>query len=399
MRNKFRLTAITLVCAVALTGCSGGGGSYSSVDTVAATADYDSGSGFYNGVESYSMKSYDDSFGGYAEDAEYSYDESDYESGYEIEEPTAEEQNAINKDMLIYRGDVEISTKSFDDDLKAVKEALDSFDTFFEYENLWTDYSYYSDDDRNLYHWDATVRVDSSQYEQLLNGLNEIGTVTRLSSSCENVSAEYTDTIVAIDIYEAERERYVNMLSTIMDDQYALEVQRELTDIELKLAQFRARKQNIETDVSYSYVDISLTEVRQYEQQSEYNDNFFTRLWNTIANTFFGFCSFLEWVLFALIRLTPFVLFFILVYVILKKIGLWQKVKSLRLIKSWREQRKEKAAKKRERRELVRSLNNPYQNDNKDNPVVEVENIIARDRSLQHDSNENSVAMDKGERL
>lgn len=315
MGIKSKGIMLVLLCAILLSGCGSSGGGYatSTMSNMKAESAVAGGSGFYNGVDSYAEVEYevDDSFGGYDYDNDYTYDESYEQPAVEEPELAEQEQDVISKDMLIYRGNISITTKDFDADLKLLKSTLNAFDCFFEDERMWSNQGY---DDRNMHNYTATIRVKSNQYESLINGLNDIGTVTNLSSSCENVSSEYTDTIVAIDIYEAERERYVNMLKTIMDDQYAIQVQRELTDIELKLAQFRARKKNIETDVAYSYVTVDLTEVREYVQQVEHNDSFLTRLWREVVNTVLSVLNFFEYLLFTAIRIAPYILLLWIVF-------------------------------------------------------------------------------------
>lgn len=365
MRSKYFIIAVA--CSAVLTGCNGSYGSSYNNDTVAmqSTMGVETEDGFYSGMstyDSYDMaeEEYvaDDSFGGYDDDSSFTY--SGDEEIVEPEEPSTK----VNKDMLIYRGSVSLTTKEFSKDLQYLKSLLTSYDCFFENESKWTEKSY---DDRTISHYDATVRVASSQYNALLDGMNEICTVENLTSSCENVSAEYTDTVVAIDIYEAERDRYINMLSTIMDDQYALEVQRELTDIELKLAQYRARKQNIETDVSYSYVSISLSEVREYEQQTEYNDSFVKRLWDTVVNTFFGFLHVLESLLFFCIRISPYAILIFILSKILKKTGLGSKVDNISIVKrikdkysTFRENSRKDKERKIERRKAIQEMNEFY---------------------------------------
>lgn len=317
------VSCIVTLCILHLVGCGDSKTESFTASTVNSikTMDESYNSGFYVGdsytgdydyVESISEDMYDS-------DGVHQYNDSEFEQ-------MEREYSTVSQDMLVYHGNISITTKDFSKDLKYLKSILSSYDCFFENESKWTEKSY---DDRNMNYYSAIVRVASSDYNSLLDGINEIGTVTNLSSSCENVSAEYTDTIVAIDIYEAERDRYVNMLRTITDDQYALEVQRELTDIELKLAQYRARKQNIETDVSYSYVTITLSEIREYVQQTEYNDNFFKRLWDTVVNTLFDFLNSLEEFLFFIIRILPNVILLWIVYVLLKKWGVIHKVKEM----------------------------------------------------------------------
>lgn len=369
--NKKIICIITLSACMILTGCSGGSGSTSVSDyksapaAEVATASVDSG--FYNGFDSYSYDDYEDSYaedesyGGYGEDKGYEYEES------QIDEPDTE-ASKINKEMLIYHGDINITTKQFSKDLESLKSTLKSFDCFFENERMWTDQQY---DDRTISHYSATVRVSSKEYDSLLDGLNEIGTVTNLSSSCDNVSAEYSDTVVAIDIYQAERDRYAKLLSTIQDEQYAMQIQQKLTDIDLTLAQYNARKQNIETDVAYSYVTVELSEVREYVQQTQYNDNFFKRLWNTVMNTFFGFLTFLENFLFFLIRISPYLLFFFILYKSLKKIGFIRWLSSTWLFKMLRgkyddymSKRKKHAEDLAERRKRIEDLNRQSQQGN-----------------------------------
>lgn len=345
IKSKCLVTA--LVVSVSLTGCGGSqsGSSYTAYSdnyaVGAVAADSIGFNGMYD-VEYAESYSEDKSFGGYNEDAGFTYEETVTES--------TTQSAAVNRDMLIYCGNVSLTTKNFSNDLKQLKSMLSDYDCFFENESTWTEYSY---DDRDLYHYSATIRVASGDYEKLLDGLNSIGTMKSLSSSCENVSAEYTDTIVAIDIYEAERDRYVKLLSTITDDQYAIEVQRELTDIELKLAQYRARKQNIETDVTYSYITIDLREVREYVQQTEYSANFFERLWNTVVNTFYGFTNFLENVLFFVIEKLPYLVFWYLIYLLLKKIGIIASIRNLSVVDNAISSHRAHKEEKRKRKEAI----------------------------------------------
>lgn len=308
-----RCLLMLLSCAMLLTGCGATVGYSDTPYLEKSVISTDYGSGIRSNMAYDSSMDYtvEES---YVEPAEYDSVESGGSMGVEVDEGSS----GFDKDMLIYYGDIRITTKEFESDLTRLKSTVSAFDSFYENEQRWADKIY---DDRAINYYSATIRVASDQYEDLLNGLNSIGTVSSLGSSCENVSAEYSDTIVAIDIYEAERDRYINLLSSITDDQYAIEVQRELTDIELKLAQFRARKQNIETDVSYSYVTVNLEEVREYNQQTEYNDNFFKRLWNTLVNTFYGFMQFLEYLLFTAVRIAPYILLGMLALFLFKKVS------------------------------------------------------------------------------
>lgn len=63
-------------------------------------------------------------------------------------------------------------------------------------------------------------------------------------------------------------------------------------------------------DVAYSYVNIGISEVMEYRQDSEpvRRNTFADRLKNTLWSTGRGFVSFLEGILFLVIRLSPYIL-------------------------------------------------------------------------------------------
>ena len=353
MEVKSKSIVIMLLVSLFATGCGSSGGASVSSLTYDTNGMYMSTSeSMSDGIVGDFYESSVESFDVYDVDSDY-----DYDKGMEVE---IQQSPTVNRDMLIYRGNVSLTTKNFDEDLRSLKSMLDKYDSFFENENIWTEYTY---DERDLYHYSATVRVSSTEYEGLLNALNGIGTMTSLSSSCENASAEYSDTIVAIDIYEAERDRYINLLSTITDDYYAIEVQRELTDIELKLAQYRARKQNIEMDVSYSYVTVDLREVREYEQQTYYKASFLERLRDTVVNTFYGFTEFLENVLFWLIETLPYIIFWSIVYLICKKIGVFVFLGKIPFVRNILDRRAEHKEEKRRCKEAINDARERAAND------------------------------------
>ena len=77
----------------------------------------------------------------------------------------------------------------------------------------------------------------------------------------------------------------------------------------------------IETDVAYSYVYLTLNEVREYTQPAPSTDTFGDRLLETLKETGSGFVSFLEGLLFLIIHLAPYlVLIGITAFVIVKAV-------------------------------------------------------------------------------
>ena len=98
------------------------------------------------------------------------------------------------------------------------------------------------------------------------------------------------------------------MLAEIDDKATAIAVENELTNIQIEISKLATRMNEIQTDVAYSYVHLTINEVREYvedEPDEEEPDTFFTRLKNTVSSSAKGFLSVMESLLFALIYLLP----------------------------------------------------------------------------------------------
>lgn len=245
--------------------------------------------------------------------AERSYDYSDVVPEDIVDTEEVESTGVVDtsdddmKQMLVYSGNLNLTTKDYQTSYNELQNILTETGSFIE----WSEYSVKQNnwsDESGLRCWNARVRVPADNYDKLTDGAMTTAEVERFNSNVQNLTAEYSDLMSSIDLYRASRKRYLNLLETITDDEYALSVERELRDIEEQLARYEARKKVIETDVAYSYLNIELREVHAYEAQTDYRDSFGTRLKNQVVNTFLTFLQFLEAVLFFLIAAFPYLI-------------------------------------------------------------------------------------------
>ena len=343
--------AASALCAVMLTGCS------SSDNASGAAMDgyyYDSGSsgvfqhgdaflkdsGDYNSEFYYettaasydAAPSYDYDYYDYeeAEDAEYEYAEEDQysvetaevnEEAFEAENPQNSVESSLKKEMLVYYCTMEIDTLDFESALNTFKNTLDMYGGFIEQENYSDGGSggrWYSESSEKWQSYTATLRVPSKNYEDFCNSAGSLGDLRSRNARVENVSQEYSDLSTTLEIYEAKEERYIALLADITEDEYAVAVEKELTEIQIKIANIRTRMNEIRTDVAYSYIYITLNEVKEYSAEPVKTDTFADRLSATLKDAGRGFLSFLEGLLFLIIYLAPYlVLIGIIVFVII----------------------------------------------------------------------------------
>lgn len=244
------------------------------------------------------------------------------------ESPTQEEASTqIHTEMLVYTCDISIDTLDFEKSVAEFKNMLKSVNGFIEHETYSDGYSqgsyYVEEEDKNKM-YETTVRVPSRQYEAFLGGADKLGDVRSKTSNVENVSQEYTDLNTSLEIYEAKEKRYIKQLSQISDDAQALKVEKELTELQIKIAQIKTRMNEIKTDVDYSTINVTLVQVAKYNEKPVKKDTFWQRLGNTVKDTWKTFLAFLEALLFFIIRVMPYLILIALiilaVYYIQKKV-------------------------------------------------------------------------------
>lgn len=311
---KKKMFSILLVCCLALTGCSSGTSNYATSAEDSSTSS--NGAGFSVETNNFNMSQSED------------YNSSEVSSEQEVDKEDDNNSNnsadtKFDRDMLVYEGSIRITTKSYDKAISELNELYKKYDCFI---SSSTEYQNYDE----LMNYSATIRVNSSQYEDLMNGVSDLGTLARKTSEVTNMSMEYSDIVTALRIYKARQERYLKMLENCYDESDAIAIEDKLTDLEVTIAQYESRKALIETDVAYSYINLEIEEVKEYTSQVNHTDGFFTRFRKEVVNTFFGFIDFLENALFFVIRIIPYVVFFFILYKVLKKLGLFKKLPKIR---------------------------------------------------------------------
>lgn len=215
--------------------------------------------------------------------------------------PTEKE---INTDMLVYRGGVTTQTLDFDQAVQSFKALMTEYGAFVEDERIDTKdgnmYSY--SDSADIRHtYNATVRIPSAKFNEFFEKSQGVGTAYGAWSNVENISQRYGTATTQLEIYQTKYERYLKLLAEAYNVEDMIEIERELTDIELKLAEYKTAISTMETDVAYSYLDMEIIEVRKATDFRRQPKTFLERLKDVVIESVDTFLVFLEGVLFFLI--------------------------------------------------------------------------------------------------
>lgn len=300
MKKKQLLLSILVVCLILTAGGCGSGGDKGSNLSYSENSD----SAAENAGEP-EMGGIDNSSGGSSSASDAGQPSKEQPGG----DGSGTDSATIRQDMLVYTCQLSIDTLDYEQSVQTFKQMLTAAGGFVEQENYSDGQSldpYYIEETEKQKHYTATVRVPHDKYDSFLNGADQLGDIRSKSSNVENLGQEYTDLNTTLQIYEAKEKRYLKMLSTITDDEQAIRVEKELTELQVKIAGIKTRMTEIQTDVDYSTIELNLREVTKYNEAPEQTDTFFQRLGNTVSDTWKNFGIFLEAMLFFFIRILPY---------------------------------------------------------------------------------------------
>ena len=242
MKKTVRLLVLILGLLILLTAC-GSSASVSSpagnhyADTMPETGMYAEEPGMY--AEEAGMYAEE----AVAEDWDYDMDREPLAAAAEAPAQPAPEKNtdgltegtpssADLSEKIIYSAYAEVETLEFDQSVDAVYAMMDQYGAFIENSSVTgsnlTDSYYGYSSTRTA---DFTLRVPKERYFAMTTALDGIGNVTYLSSSADNITAQYTDTASRLAAYEVEEQRLLDILAQAETVEDMITVESRLSDI------------------------------------------------------------------------------------------------------------------------------------------------------------------------
>ena len=200
---------------------------------------------------------------------------------------------------IIYTASVEMESTDFAGAQTAILAAVEQAGAYLESTDLWGSAE---DADRSARY---TVRVPADNYRQLLAALSEAGSVLNQSESASDVTANYIDVEARLTALEAQRDRLNELADQAETTADLLEIESQLSDVQYQIESYTAQLRSLESQISYSTVDVYLSEVAQLTPTG-------TTFGDRLAAAFFGgwqaFAGFIEGLFLTIVYLLPAIL-------------------------------------------------------------------------------------------
>ena len=141
-------------------------------------------------------------------------------------------------------------------------------------------------DDEGLTSGSVTVRVPAQNYDRLLTGVSEIGTVRERSITSEDVSGEFVDLEARLRHNEAQERFYLSLLEQSEGVEDAIAVQQRVADIQQTIEQIKGRLSYLEERTSFSRLTVELYETGSPFQPGGGAEPRFAEYWESARNGF-----------------------------------------------------------------------------------------------------------------
>lgn len=220
---------------------------------------------------------------------------------------------AESNQKLVYTCSMEIQTLTFSETSQKVHEVIRQYNGIIQSESTTdSDYEWYREDNakrRGTLSAYLVIRIPTDKYEDFLASLEGTGgKITTRSMDVQNITQVYNDQTVYIASLEKQEERLLQMMEQAQTIEEMITVEERLTEVQTSLNQARSRLAGMDTDVAYSTVSLSLTEVVRYTDNPVKKKTFLERTGAVIAGSFSGFLEVMEMILDILIYLLPYII-------------------------------------------------------------------------------------------
>lgn len=260
---------------------------------------------------------------GFANDNFITEETVDISANYMAEYNIEDKNTTVNQsEKLVYKSNIIMQTLNFDETVKEVKSTINKYNGFIETESTY-------DNDNSWYYYDykktsgtretnIVIRIPSNDYNNFLNDINGVSKIISSSSSVENITKQYNNTSIYIEQLKIQQNNLLQMLENATTISDMLEIESRLSEIEYELRIANNDLSEMDLDVDYSTITLTIEEVYQYVDARN-DSNFINRFLNNIDDSIDMYKDFFENLLFLTIRFSPIIIIITIIVIIKKK--------------------------------------------------------------------------------
>jgi hypothetical protein len=186
-----------------------------------------------------------------------------------------------DRKMVGYRS-LSIETKEFDDALEAIFRIIEESGGYIENQNV-SGVSLFDRGGYNERRASMTARIPAAKLAQVVGTMGETGNVVSTSSNIDDITDSYFDTKARLESLTLQEERLLVILEKAEKLEDVITLEKALSDVRYQIESMTAAMRRMDSQVSFSYLNISLLEVVEYQVVENLPKSFGERIaiaWN-----------------------------------------------------------------------------------------------------------------------
>lgn len=218
-----------------------------------------------------------------AEAAEGAYGVSDdLDTGFNGSGESAVLPEASSTRKIIYTSQLDVETRDFDSSHTLLRSTATELGGYLESSSC------YGSAENGNRCTDDTYRIPAAHYQEFLNSVGDIGSITYRSEQTEDITSRYVDVQARIDSLEAQRTRLQQLRDQADTLEDLLTIESQLSEVQYQLESYTAQRTLYDDQVDYCTVTVSLSEVQAYTPVNTFS----SRLSGAFGESLHGFVRF-----------------------------------------------------------------------------------------------------------
>lgn len=200
---------------------------------------------------------------------------------------------------MIYQVSYRIQTLDFDASLSAIDALAVEFGGYTESSEIFG--RSIQSSRSQLRSATLVLRIPADRLNSFFGRVSSIGTITGESLSSQDVTLQYVDIDARLKTLQQQEERILALLAEATDLQAVLEIEQTLSDVRYQIESYTSQMKQLDSQIAYSTVSISLSEVAVLTEPKDEPQTFGERLAETFRSSTLrlrdGFRAFAIWFL------------------------------------------------------------------------------------------------------
>lgn len=169
-----------------------------------------------------------------------------------------------SKAKLIRRAELSIQTTQFDQAVQSLQDLVEQCGGYFEQSSVYA--GSYRDVNAQR-SGEYVVRIPAQQYDAFLSASGNLGYVTQLTESSEDIGEQYYDTESRLRTQRTKQERLLELLEKAETMEDIISLENALSEVEYQIEQYTSTLNRYDALVGFSTFNIYLSEVSKVTEE------------------------------------------------------------------------------------------------------------------------------------